>query len=539
MLLAILCGALFALTGLGPAARAVAIVAVIAAYVPIAGAGPSIQRAGVMGVAGILAGLVGRGADRAYLPLLAAVVTLTLNPLAAGEVGWQLSFAAVLGIALWAAPIRDLALARLGPGPAGGPVGRVARPLAEGAGLTVSATVATAPLMALHFETVSLASLPANLLALPAVAPVMWLGMLASILGQLPLIPAEPLGVVLGPLLGYIEAVAELLAGPGWATLALPAPHPVAVAGIYLGLVGGAAAALAALRRRRRLTLGPRARVALAVLAVAAGLLGLGGSGSGAPGAVEPGRLRISALDVGQGDALLLQPAETGAVLVDTGPPGAGLTASLDRLGVRRLAAVFVTHDQRDHSGALAELLDSTEVDRLLLGRPAPVPAGLAREAGAEVERVAAGAALELGRLRLQVLAPPPAAAGPPADPNADSLVLAARYGGYSALLTGDAESEARRLDPGPFDVLKVAHHGSADAGLEALLDRSAPRVALISVGDPNPYGHPAPETLAALAARSICLLRTDRDGDVWAELGADGLRVGSSGGQEPEGCRH
>ena len=110
------------------------------------------------------------------------------------------------------------------------------------------------------------------------------------------------------------------------------------------------------------------------------------------------------------------------------------------------------------------------------MARPAPKPAAIARAAGVDVVRVGEGASIAVGALRLQVLWPAPGRAPAGIDPNDESLLLAARFGGWSALLTGDAEAEATHVDPGPIDLLKVAHHGSADAGLRALLDRSAPR---------------------------------------------------------------
>ena len=523
MLLAILAGVLLALAGIGPRARLIAILLLIAAYVPLAGAGPSIQRAGVMGAAGILAGLAGRARDRAYLPLLAAAVTLLINPHAAAEVGWQLSFAAVIGISLWSRPIAEL----LGPRLRAGPLpDRLASPLAEGAGLTVAATVATAPLMALHFETVSLASLPANLLVLPAVAPVMWLGMLAGLIGQLPVLPTAPIALAEGPLLDYIAAVAELFSRPRWAVITLPSPSPATVAAIYAALLAGAASAIAALRRRDGQISPRRLRLAVAGVLLAAALSGLLGS-SGSPTDTPLDALRLTALDVGQGDAILLDGPAVPTVLVDTGPPGAGIADALRAAGVERLAALVITHDQLDHDGALGEVLRSIEVERLLLARPAPEPAAAARAAGAEVLRVGEGADLRFRELRLQVLSPR-AGVAEAADPNADSLVLAARFAGWTALLTGDAEAEATAIDPGPFDVLKLAHHGSADAGLGPLLDRSAPRVALISVGAANSYGHPTPEALAELAEHGVCVLRTDTGGDVWAELAPGSLRIGS-----------
>ena len=189
ILLALLAMPLLALLGIPVRARLLCVLALIAIYVPLTGAGPSIQRAGVMGAAGVIAALAGRPRTRWYAILLAAVVTLAINPRASGDAGWQLSFAAVIGILLWAKPIRDRLL---GPREQSGDRERVAgwrRGLAEGAGVTIAATLSTAPLMAHDFGAVSLASLPANLLALPAVAPLMWLGMLAALVGQLPWLP--------------------------------------------------------------------------------------------------------------------------------------------------------------------------------------------------------------------------------------------------------------------------------------------------------------------------------------------------------------
>ena len=118
----------------------------------------------------------------------------------------------------------------------------------------------------------------------------------------------------------------------------------------------------------------------------------------------------------------------------------------------------------------------------------------------------------------------------PGEDPNRLALVMVARWRGFSMLLTADAEAESTPIDPGPVDVLKVAHHGSDDAGLDALLDRTRPRLAVISVGEDNPYGHPTAATLATLAAHGVRTLRTDRDGTVVIDVQR---RLG--GGPRPE----
>ena len=134
-------------------------------------------------------------------------------------------------------------------------------------------------------------------------------------------------------------------------------------------------------------------------------------------------------------------------------------------------------------------------MDEVVVGRRSPRLEAAARAAGSRVTGVAEGSSMNLGRVRIDVLWPPwDHVANPIAEANDDSLILAVRFGGFDALITGDAEAEATHLDPGPFDVLKVAHHGSDDSGLPTLLDRSVPRVALIGVGADNGYGHPTPE---------------------------------------------
>jgi competence protein ComEC len=247
------------------------------------------------------------------------------------------------------------------------------------------------------------------------------------------------------------------------------------------------------------------------------------GGASGRP----PSELRVSILDIGQGDAILLQPPTAAPLLVDGGPPGDGLESELDRLGVGSLAAAIATHDEADHVGGLEELLGSMPIGRLAYADAGRRLLGEARAAGATPTRIAAGGELRSGALRLQVLWPPRELLGPrPEEPNTRSLVIEARWHGFTMLLTGDAEAEAVPIDPGPIDVLKVAHHGSADAGLGGLLDRTRPSIAVISVGDDNPFGHPVASTLATLAAHSVEVLRTDIVGTVTIKAGPSGIEV-------------
>jgi competence protein ComEC len=553
-LLALLAMPILAMFGVPLRERLLWTIGLIAVYVPLAGSGPSIQRAGVMGAIGLLATLQGRRTSRLYALGLAAAVTLTIDPSVAGNVGWQLSFAAVLGILLLASPIREWLLARLGRSP-------WRRALAEGIAVTVAATLATAPLIAYVFEEISLTSLVANVLALPAVAPAMWLGMVSAALAQIPGIPLAPLNGLDALLLAYISQVAAWCGRPSWAVLdvhiglaTMLATYAAMAISFAVAKVATRARRLAAARENTTAvdlsyrTAGvvdpssawvnpgrphravrdkgrPRRRgwlvgVALGVglVAIAAGVfVAFRSRGSGAPVGPVPG-LRIEVLDIGQGDAILLQPRSAPAVLVDGGPPGDELVAKLHDEGVDRLAAAIVTHDQSDHAAGIAEALGRVPIGRLVYGRLDREYLANARDDGAAPEQVAAGTTLRSGSLRLEVLWPPPdllAEAPPDTDPNELALVIRARWHHFTMLLTADAEAESTPLEPGPIDVLKVAHHGSDDAGLGSLLDRIRPRLAVISVGADNSYGHPTPGTLATLAAHHVPTLRTDLDGTV------------------------
>jgi competence protein ComEC len=562
-LLALLALPLLGALGIPLRERLLWLLGLIAIYVPLAGSGPTIQRAAVMGAAGLLATLEGRRASRLYALGLALVVTLAIDPAVAGDVGWQLSFAAVLGILALARPLRDRLAAWIGRG-------RLRGALAEGLAVTVAATLATAPLIAFHFETLSTTTLLANVLALPAVAPAMWLGMSSAALSQVPGAPVEVLNGLAALLLAYIAQVAAWCAQPEWAEVHLQlglAGLAAAYAGLALFVAGLAlvsrARRLARLRRRvgapgrvradeprSRATWGDWRRAgalshsaarggrgwasgrhwtfaAIVAVGLLATVLALGARGT--PGAAPPAELRIEVLDIGQGDAILLRPARSPALLVDGGPPGEDLESKLAAAGVEALGAAVITHDESDHAAGVEELLGQVPVARLVFGRLGRVPLAAAEAAGATPVQVAAGSVVRSGELRLEVLWPPPELLTRPlagADPNTQALVILARWHRFSMLLTADAEAEAVPIDPGPVDVLKVAHHGSDDSGLGPLLDRVRPQLAVISVGADNSYGHPTAATLETLAAHDVPVLRTDRAGSIAIELEQGAISV-------------
>ncbi len=346
MLLALLATPILGLTGTSLRLRLVCLMALIAIYVPVAGAGPSIQRAGVMGAAGLVAALAGRPGARWYALLLAAVATLALDPRSTGDIGWQLSFAAVAGLLVLVAPLVRV----LG----GGYRTLARRALAEGAAMTLAATLATAPLAAHHFGTVSLTAIPANLVALPAIAPAMWLGMLAGAMGQIPGAPVEPLTSLGGLCAAFIGWTARAFGGD-WAQIEFAEPALGTAIALTAALLLGARLACAALERRSELRpgwggrFGSRRTAAAALATALATALVVVLPGEPRP-AGPPPDLTMRVLDVGQGDAILLEPRDALPILVDTGPPGGGAAERLDDLGIDRLGALALTHDELDHS---------------------------------------------------------------------------------------------------------------------------------------------------------------------------------------------
>jgi competence protein ComEC len=243
-----------------------------------------------------------------------------------------------------------------------------------------------------------------------------------------------------------------------------------------------------------------------------------------------PQGLRLTFLDVGQGDSILVQVPE-GAILVDQGPPEANVARQLRELGVRHLSALVLTDGQRDHTGGAEEIVRQVGIERVLDPRIASRSAyrdralAAAAERGIPIADVRAGSTWALGRLRLRALWPDgPGLPGD--DPNSRTVVLLASYGEVEALLSADAETDVTaRLLSQRVEILKVAHHGSEDPGLEAELRQLAPALAVISCGRGNDYGHPRAETLAALATvPGLETFRTDLDGRVVVE--SDGRRI-------------
>ncbi|MFC0506868.1 ComEC/Rec2 family competence protein [Micromonospora costi] len=478
---------------------------------------PSVVRAATMGAIGLAALAAGR--PRAALPALAAAVTVLvlLDPELAGDAGFALSVLATGGLLLLAPRWRD-GLRRRGV-PAG---------LAEALAVPAAAQLACGPVVAGLSGTVSVVAVPANLLAVPAIAPATVLGVVAAAVS-----PLWPAGA---------EFAAWLASWPAWWLVLvarygarLPAgtlPWPGGVPGALL-LAGLTVALLVAVRR-------PVVRRLVAVVAVAV-VLGTLPVRLVARGWPPPGWV-VVACAVGQGDTVVLPVSAGRAVVVDAGPEPAAVDGCLRRLGVREVPLLVVSHLHADHVGGiegvfrgrrvaavLAPVSDEPETGRALVRSAAA--AGRARLLTAST-----GWAYRAGHIDLVLLGPPYPLRGTRSDPNNNSLVLRATVAGVRVLLPGDAETEEQRalLDRSPpgalrAEVLKVAHHGSAYQD-PAFLDAVRPAVALVPVGAGNTYGHPDPGLLADLGRDGVRVLRTDTDGDVAAVHGERGLAVVTRG---------
>ncbi len=520
LLIVILVQAILIACGADRRARLLVPAAVIVIYVLLCGAQASVIRAGAMGLAGLAALAASRPSSRIYALILASIAVLAWNPRATADVGAQLSFAAVLGIMAFAQPLAGL-------------ITRLPEWAAQAFGATAGATVATAPLMAFHFEAVSLVSLAANVVGEPLIGPIVWLGSLTAALGQL----SPEAGALLNApnsflLASLIELARGAAATPG-AQASLEGFDIWLLALSYLPVLLAAALAnrLIALPR---LMAPSRSTRSLGFLAAAIVVLSLAWSLRPADRTRAPA---VAMLDVGQGDAMLVT-GERCHALIDAGSAGRGLGRSLHRLGVEKLDALLITHAEDDHfAGALELTRDGgMEVGTFIDGGGTtsnPEYAELRarmRTGGTRVEAAVAGLHWSCPGLAIEVISPPalPRGAPSPAQPNARSAVTRIDVRGIRVLASGDAESQhLSALVLGPVDVLKVPHHGSADPGAASLLARTTPTIALIGVGAENRYGHPTPQALTALRSAGARVFRTDWHGTVAVRRSADGtLRV-------------
>jgi competence protein ComEC len=490
---------------------------VLVGFVVLARPSPSVVRAAAMGAVTLLA--LASGRPRAAVPALSAAVCVLLlhDPGLARDPGFTLSVTATGAIVLLAPGWSRRLRAR-----------RWAPVLADALAVSAAAGLATAPIVAGLSGTVSFVSLPANLLAAAAVAPATVLGLVAALVG-----------VFLPPLADALVWIA------GWPTrwLVLVAERaaavPDAATGWPAGTLGAVLLAVLLLAAGWAVWRFPRTRPL--ALAAVVGLVVLGWPLRQTVRGWPPPDTVAVACDVAQGDAMVLPTGPGAGVLVDAGPDVGAVDRCLDRLGIDSLPLVLLSHLDADHAGGLAGALSGRDVGVVATATLSPADdrvgalADLVRRSGGERAVLVPGDRRTVGPAAVEVLAPAPARATASAAPNDLSMVARVTVRGVRILLTGDlgADAESRLVSSGVdlrADVLKVPHHGSRDAD-RGFLAASGARVALVSVGADNTYGHPTARTLTWLTQAGMRIHRTDREGDLAVVGSAESWGVAVRGG--------
>jgi competence protein ComEC len=559
---------------LGRRSRSLATLLAIVAYTVAAGGSASVVRAAVMAAVVLLARESGRAGAAAMALGWAVTLLLLADPATVGDAGFQLSALATAGLIAWATSITARLRNIRG--------GIVPAWLAESLGVSFAAEAATLPVVLAGFGRFAVLAPAVNLVVVPLVPAAMAAGALALIGGWLasagaPSVVAVVLGLPGWLVLAVLVAVVRAAAALPFASVTLPTPWST-VAGLLVGIAvlsvasgrvhlnrpgwlawrharvlarggpvfrptapnGKSAGTTVTPRRTATPTRGrpPRAvRFVAATLALSLVVLVLAAANR------PDGRVRVTVLDVGQGDAILVEGGRGGRLLVDGGPDPDRLLIALDaRLPPwdRRIDLLVLTHPHEDHVAGLALLLTRYRIGRTFEpGMIGPGPGYRAWQAaldrlGLHPGRLATGDRFGLDQIRFRVLWPDPG--GVPREPadggtaiNNVSIVLLGEIGRQRFLLAGDIEEAidpiliARGLPR--VDLLKVAHHGSRTSSTAAFLDAVRPRVAVASAGAGNPYGHPTKATLDRITARGAQVLRTDRNGSVEVTLdGAAGL---------------
>ena len=459
---------------------------------------PSVVRAATM--AAVICAALWWGRPAQALPALCVgvIAVSTTDPRLACEPGFAMSVAAVAAIALWA-PALAARLTRVVPAV-------IAHPLA----VCIAAQAAVLPLLALIGGGAGPWSVVANLAVGWCAAPVTLIGL--SALAVAPLSPE--LAHVLATASGWSAWPVD---AAGRAVAALPGAELMVPRGAWGAAASGMGVAIAA-----ALTFAARLRLGLPLLAGVLVLCALAFPLVARQFLGTPhGDWLVVACDVGQGDGMLLRSGPRSAVVIDVGPENGPGPACLRRYGVERIDLLVITHPHADHEGALREVVQETPVSQAWIAPAEPdgTAATFAAE-GIPTTVVHTGAAVEVGDVRIVALGPRGDDVGEGSTGlNDASIVTLATVDGVTVLGLGDLERDgqlalARRMGPVIVDVVKVPHHGS-DRQEEALAELVSARVAIVSVGAGNRYGHPAPDALALWGARASATLRTDLCGDI------------------------
>jgi competence protein ComEC len=507
-------------------------IAAVAAYGWIVSGEPSVVRAITVAILYLSSGLMGLTPGPLAILRTAAMLIAVARPLDVLDAGAWLSFGATLGIVTIAPRLAGAASFLLRR-----PLSLVPRLGVLMIAATVAAELVILPVSASVFGRISVAGVPLNLVAIPAMAVLQTIGLLLVAFGTL-----SP--VVTAALVAVATAAADALIGSSdlvdawpWLSWRVPRVPLWWLAAYYTSLLAAGAARLGWLRR-----------IGLAGAPIA-GLV-ICTAPFVATSAPRDGRTRVTVLDVGQGDAVLVQTPGRQALLVDSGGSSGGfdiggrvVTPAAWALGVRRLTWLALTHGDRDHAGGAPSVARDLTPSEIWEGVPVPRDADraalrdVAMAGGIAWRTVAAGAQIESGGVRIEALHPPVPGWERQRVRNDDSVVLRVRFGQAEIWLTGDAGAEfesslAAEATDASIRILKVGHHGSRSSTSDVLVKALRPQIAVVSVGAGNLFGHPAPIVMDRLVAAGAAVFRTDRDGAVAIETDGEAAYVQSASGR-------
>jgi competence protein ComEC len=480
----------------------------------ITGGGAAILRAAIMGEITLIGLLFERDKEVYTALALSALVLLIYQPNLLFNIGFQLSFAATWGL-VYLVPV-------------------LAKSLGRTLAISLAPLLATSPIIYYHFSQLSPGAIIANLLVLPWVEFLVILGLTAMLLGFICLPLAQLLGATIWLMLTVLNTIAKIISNLPGAFFYLPAPSGLLVAGYYLGLIAVVEQVRAAGRlviTKKRLTF---ALICLLTIVVWQRAI--------STPTCSAGRLKVTFLDVGQGDCTLIESPGGRKILIDGGGrEGEDIIGQrvvvpfLRRQGINSLDLVILTHPHADHLGGLVSVLKEIKAEQVVEGVP-EVDSVAYRRFIELIERnrikhhlARVGEVIELDQgVRAEVLNPDNELLD---DANANSVVLRLRYGQAAFLLAGDLDlAGEKRLQNQSLHaaVLKVGHHGSATSTSDDFLDQVRPSWAVISVGKYNKFHHPHPSTLKRLQAKGVKVLRTDLNGAVTVQTDGRSLVVNS-----------
>lgn len=475
-------------------------------YVVLVGAEPPVARAALMAVGLTLAEVLGRRTPAWVFLVYAAAAMLALDRTLATSLSFQLSFAATAGVLVVAPPLRDLLFDRFRLTASGGIASIV-----EVAAVSTGAAVAVAPIQIAAFGTFPLLQVPANILVAPLYEATLVASTLAVVAGDFEVVVA-PARALLTPAPAAFRATIRILAGDSGTLLHVSAASGILVPTWYalLGVATWCA------QRMKPVVLAPPTRTGFALTLLLA--LATAGLWSSVLAPSEPAA-SVTVLDVGQGLAILVRDRGN-SVLVDAGPPDGAVIAALGRVGQHdRLEAAIITHSDVDHAGGLDVVKRRLGIGTVLAAPDADVEGSLAIDIGDRIH--------VSDRTTIEVLSPPRRSDDSARSDNDRSLVLLVSVGERRFLLSADIEADAERWLVGSgldlrADAIVIPHHGSTTSSTASFTAAVQARLAVVSVGAANPYGHPSATVLDRYGPARV--LRTDEVGDV--TLRTDGSRL-------------